>query len=439
MLQQPKTFFAIHRFESKCYDDSAGKLEVREPMVQSGLLGETQTYDFGWDEAESIALIDESIEKVKSVIGTAPVVVYGAGAHTTQYWQQLSQLNVVAIADKNSDLWGTTLKSLPIVGPKDIPQYAHHTIISSRAYEANILSELAVLLPDVECHRLYGDDYISVRIDAWAQELEQRVLAFQPKLLVHTPTHVKENLSAEFFLRLKQQLPDLKILTIWWDYDEENAEAGYLEYERQVLRYADLVIENSNGTRLERMYKQLPPYDRHPNPERVIFHPTWFDPSLFYYDPAVEKDIDIAIFGSRVGERGYWIDLLKEHYGDRFHHIGGVSGENRNPLPIVEYAALLRRTKVVVNTQTYSFREQCKGKVRETIQCGSFLLEQKNKETIFFQKKNNIFDGVKCFESFFELISIIENVMNKKINLNSKNMNYHIEWVKIILDKVSYD
>ncbi|SBT16334.1 hypothetical protein MGA5115_00414 [Marinomonas gallaica] len=408
MLKKPRTFFAIHRFESKCYEDSAGKLEVREPMVQSGLLGETQTYDFGWDETESLALINASVEQVKANIGDTPVVVYGAGAHTTQHWSQLATLNVVAIADKNPDLWGTTLKSLPIIGPKDIPKYAQHTIISSRAYEANILSELTVLLPDIECHRLYGDDYMSVRLDVWAQELEQRVLAFQPKLLVHTPTHVKENLSAEFFLRLKQQLPDLKILTIWWDYDEENTDSGYLEYERQVLRYADLVIENSNGTRLERMHKQMPPYDRHPNPEQVIFHPTWFDPSLFYYDPAIEKDIDIAIFGSRVGERGYWIDLLKEHYGDRFHHIGGVSGENRNPLPTAEYAELLRRTKIVVNTQTYPFREQCKGKVREAIQCGCVLIEQDNQETRLFEKMCQS-NSIHYFSGRDDLFSLIDH------------------------------
>jgi hypothetical protein len=89
----------------------------------------------------------------------------------------------------------------------------------------------------------------------------------------------------------------------------------------------------------------------------------------------------VAVFGSRVGERGEWIDLLAAEFGERFQHIGGVSGEQRNPLPIAEYAALLRRTKIVVNTQTYSFRQQCKGKVREAIQCGVLLMEQDNTET----------------------------------------------------------
>lgn len=437
MLHKPKTFFAIHRFESKCYEDSAGKLEVREPMLQSGLLGETKTYHFGWDEADSISLIESSIKRAKEHIGSDPVVVYGGGAHTTQYWGQLSRLNIVAIADKNSDLWGSELKGLPVIAPQNIFKYAAHVVVSSRAYEANIISELNDAFPGLQCHRLYGDCFVSLRLQDWALELRQQVLEFQPDLLVHTPTHVKENLSAEFFLSLKQQLPKLKILTVWWDYDEENTDAGYLEYERQVLRYADLVIENSNGTRLERMHKQLPPYEQHPHPERVIFHPTWFDPSLFYVDPEIEKDIEIAVFGSRVGERGKWIDLLKQHYGHRFHHIGGVSGENRKPVPTEEYAALLRRTKIVVNTQTYSFREQCKGKVREALQCGCQLVEQDNRETRIFEKRGH-YNGIHYFKTELDLIKVIDNISSRNGSDNRQNVSqYYGDWCAELLERIS--
>lgn len=434
MLRKPKTFFAIHRFESKCYEDSAGKLEVREPMVQSGLLGETKTYHFGWDEADSISLIESSIKRAKEHIGNDLVVVYGGGAHTTQYWEQLSRLNIVAIADKNSELWGSELKGLPVIAPQSISKYATQVVVSSRAYEANIVSELNDAYPSLQCHRLYGDCFMFQRLQDWALELRQQVLRFQPDLLVHTPTHVKENLPAEFFLELKQQLPQLKIVTVWWDYDEENADSGYLEYERQVLRYADLVIENSNGTRLERMHKQLSPYDQHPHPERVIFHPTWFDPSLFYFDSAIEKDIEIAVFGSRVGERGKWIDLLQQHYGDRFHHIGGVSGENRKPVPTEEYAALLRRTKVVVNTQTYSFREQCKGKVREALQCGCILVEQDNQETRRFEKRGH-YNGIYYFNTEHDLIKVIDETPSYNGSVNKlKGADYSLVWCSGLLD-----
>ena len=437
MLHKPKTFFAIHRFESKCYEDSAGKLEVREPMVQSGMLGETKTYHFGWDEADSISLIEASIKRAKEHMGSDPVVVYGGGAHTTQYWEQLSRLNIVAIADKNSELWGSELKGLPVIAPQSISKYATQVVVSSRAYEANIVSELNDAYPSLQCHRLYGDCFMSQRLQDWAIELRQQVLEFQPDLLVHTPTHVKENLSAEFFLSLKQQLPKLKILTVWWDYDEENADAGYLQYEREVLRYADLVIENSNATRLERMHKQMPPYDQHVRPERVVFHPTWFAPSLFYLDPNIEKDIEIAVFGSRVGERGKWIDLLQQHYGDRFHHIGGVSGENRKPIPTEEYAALLRRTRIVVNTQTYAFREQCKGKVREALQCGCLLVEQDNQETRRFEKRGH-YSGINYFKTELDLIKVIDEISRCSASVNEqREADFVIEWCSDLLDMLN--
>lgn len=380
MLVKPRTLFAIHRFESKPFADSAGNLEVMAPMLQSGLLGPADCVDFGWTETLSAELVAEAVQQHVGVYGQKPVIVYGAGAHTTQYWSAISQLNVVAIADKNPALWGSRLKGLPVIRPADMPQYAGHVLISSRAFESNIARELAVSLPQLQLLTIYTGR-LEQQLQCWAEQLQARVLAFLPDLLVHTPTHVTENLPAEFFLALKQQFPQLKILTVWWDYDEENAAAGYLDYERAVLTYADLVIENSNASRLTRLHHNEPPYQHHRNPQRVIFHPTWFDPSLFYTIPLAQRDIDIAVFGSRVGERGEWIDLLAAEFGERFQHIGGVSGEQRNPLPIAEYAALLRRTKIVVNTQTYSFRQQCKGKVREAIQCGVLLMEQDNAET----------------------------------------------------------
>ena len=411
MLVKPRTFFAIHRFESKPFADSAGNLEVMAPMLQSGLLGPTDCVDFGWTEALSAELVAEAVQEHCAVYGPAPVVVYGAGAHTTQYWSAISQLNVVAIADKNPALWGSRVKGLAVIRPADIPQYAGHVLISSRAFESNITRELAASLPQVQLLPLYAGR-LEQQLQAWADQVAARVLAFQPDLLVHTPTHVTENLPASFFLQLKRQLPQLKIVTVWWDYDEENSAAGYLDYERAVLSYADLVIENSNASRLTRMHNNEHPYQQHTNPERVIFHPTWFDPSMFYPISQAERDIDVAVFGSRVGERGEWIDLLAAEFGERFQHIGGVSGEQRNPLPIEQYAALLRRTKIVVNTQTYSFRQQCKGKVREAIQCGVLLMEQDNTET-----RQLLPDGcgVVYFRTPAELISHIRYYLTELV------------------------
>ncbi|TDO96241.1 glycosyltransferase [Marinomonas balearica] len=433
MLTKPRTFFAIHRFESKSYEDSAGKIEIREPMVQSGRLGEHETFHFGWDEIDCLDLINQSIKVAKAQAGNAPVVIYGAGAHTTQHWYLFSSLNIVAVADKNESLWGSFLKEKPVISPKQISDYSNHVVISSRAYEENIRDELLKAYPTLTLFQLYGNDYMEKRLVLWANTLREKVLRFQPDLLVHTPTHVRENLPSQFFLELKQQVPNMKILTVWWDYDETNIEAGYLEYERQVLEYADLVIENSNGTRLERMHRNEAPYCSHLNSEKVIFHPSWFDPSLFY-NSGEERDIDIALFGSRVGERGRWIDFLEDTYGDRFRHIGGVSGEHRNPIPISEYAALLRRTKVVVNTQTYSFRSQCKGKVRETLQCGAILMEEENSETPLAFPND---DSILYFDSFEGLRDKIDTLIEhySKYKQPRNEINW-VAWTEYLLENL---
>ncbi|MEC7691415.1 MAG: glycosyltransferase [Pseudomonadota bacterium] len=403
MLSQPRTFFAIHCFESKCYEDSAGKLEVRDPMIQSGLLGEHTTFTFGWNEKESTDAVSQRIGLYKQQLQGEPVVIYGAGAHTTEYWQLFSELNVVALADKNPALWGSTIHGIPVVPPAEIDALAKAVIISSRAFESAILQELSILDPSLQLLPLYHGNR-EAKLAAWETELVERVSAFQPALLVHTPTHVNENISAECFVHLKAMLPHMKVVTIWWDYDEDNSDCGYLEYERQVLRYADLVIENSNCTRLGKLHSNLPPYEQHLKPERVIFHPTWFNVHLFKPVPYSERTLDVAVFGSKVGERGKWITFLHQEFGERFQHIGGVSGEEKQPISVEEYANTLGRAKIVVNTQTYSFRKQCKGKVRESLQSGCILLEQENEETRQFIKGE---EGIFYFSTPQELASQI--------------------------------
>lgn len=433
MLVKPRTFFAIHKFETKSYEDSAGKLEVREPMVQSELLGEHQTFHFGWQQEDSNELIKQAVIRCKYKIGTNPIILYGAGAHTTQYWDYISILNVVAIVDKNAQLWGKMLNSLPIISPDKIETYGTNILISSRAFEDNIHSELSTMNPKYTIFKLYGNEFLSQALKKWCNELKSQILAFKPDLLVHTPTHVKENISKKFFLDLKKRLPDLKILTVWWDYDEENEASGYLEYEREVLDYADLVIENSNGSRLKKLKAKLYPYEDHRNVEKVIFQPTWFDPSLFYCGIESEKSIQVALFGSVVGERREWINFLQEQFYEQFIHIGGVSGSERNLIAIDEYAKLLRKTNIVVNTQTYGFREQCKGKVREAIQCGAILIEQDNSETREFERLYGPF-GIRYFSSKDDLVVQIRKAIKepfKKRNVDS--VTFCKNWTKSIL------
>jgi hypothetical protein len=405
MLSAPRTLFVIHRFDAKPLSDSAGVIEVLKPMLASGLLGEHRVISLGRDTEDYLALIEAAVERAARAAAGAPVVIYGAGAHTRQFTPQLGRLRITAVADRDPSLWGTRCMGHPVIAPDQIPAHAQHVVISSRAYEQGILQDLAASFGNtVRLHPLYGPNPDGEMRAARETEIQETVEAFRPDLLVHTPVHPHENLSAEFFLGLRDLHPALRIVTLWWDYDEAARHGSYLDYERETLRWADLVIENSNGTRLERMRRGDPPYEHHRNCDKVFFHPTVFDPALFHPEPEAEPRYDIALFGSSVGRRREWIDRLSRRYGERFHHLGGTYESGRAPLPVADYAAALRRTRICVNTQTYPFRTQCKGKVREALACGVLLLEEDNPETRLLLQPG---EGIEYFsdeESLFALI-----------------------------------
>ncbi|MBB4011888.1 glycosyltransferase family protein [Niveibacterium umoris] len=395
----------IHRFDTKSLADSAGVLEVMRPMLASGLLGEHRLVSLGCDTEDYRRLLKKRLADVGSQADGAPVVVYGAGAHTRQFWPELRHLNVVAVADRDETLHGTLCVGLPVISPALVASHARHVVISSRAYESAIERELGALHGDaITIHPLYGSNPDGELRHVWETEILDTVKDFQPDLLVYTPVHPHENLQPWLFEAARKAQPALKILTLWWDYDEAAEQSSYLDYERDSLLWADLVIENSNGTRLQRMAAGAPPYEHHRHCERVIFHPTPFDPALFYPQPDVPPLYDIALFGSSVGRRRFWIDALKARYGERFHHLGGVYEPNRPPLPIADYAFALRHTRICINTQTYPFRSQCKGKVREALGCGVLLLEEDNPETRLLLAPGEGIDYFSDVESLFALI-----------------------------------
>mgnify|MGYP001281946071 FL=1 len=70
-----------------------------------------------------------------------------------------------------------------------------------------------------------------------------------------------------------------------------------------------------------------------------------------------------------------------------------------------EYAELSGRSKIIVNTQTYTFRSQCKGKVREALASGALLLEQDSYDTRAFLGG---LECVKFFKNEDELIELID-------------------------------
>ncbi|MCX9156188.1 glycosyltransferase [Niveibacterium sp. 24ML] len=410
MTPSPRTLFVIHRFDTKSLADSAGVLEVMKPMLASGLIGEHRLVTLGRDTDDYRALIARRVSEIAQASCGAPVVIYGAGAHTRQFLPELGRLPIVALADRDESLHGTQRLGLPVIAPSEIPRHAAQVVISSRAYEEGIAADLAELHGErITLHTLYRRNPDGELRELWEGEILDAVREFQPDLLVHTPVHPHENIAPTVFHTARALCPGMKIVTLWWDYDETALTGSYLDYERASLEWADLVIENSNGTRLARMKAHQPPYQQHRHTERVFFHPTVFDPALFHPEPHAEIRYEIALFGSSVGRRREWIDLLTARYGQRFHHLGGVYEPGRPPLPVAEYAAALRHTRICVNTQTYPFRSQCKGKVREALGCGVLLLEEDNPETRLLLAPG---EGIEYFRDADALFALIDHYLS---------------------------
>jgi hypothetical protein len=403
MPQPVSALFVIHQFEVKSLECSAGYMEVAKPAIHSGLIGEHRILPFGTKLDDAEVWVDKIIDSKHKQWGRAPVVVYGAGAHTRKFLAQFRRLNVVALADREPALWDTQIEGLPVIAPEMIPHYAHKVVISSRAYEQSIQAQLDKLFDgQLELSCLYADTKDQHKLSLQSQ-IDRLLEDFQPDVLFYTPTHPQESLDARYFLSLKARYPSLNIVTIWWDYDEQAEAASYLDFERDMLRYSDFVIENSNVTRLQKLHARHAPYQHHTNVHKVHFHPTVFDPDLFYRDPAEYKTVDVAIWGSSVGMRQKWIDLLAASY-QGFRQFGGVY-QNDIPLSTSEYAAWYRKTKIAVNTQTYAFRSQCKGKVREALCSGTFLLEQDNPQTRGFVPEGK---GVVYFSDEQDLLRKID-------------------------------
>jgi hypothetical protein len=392
--------FVVQNFEVKSYEDSAAKIEVIEPIKKSTFVKNQQVLCFDRSYTEHYAdIVQSNLNKLLIEIGQEPVVIYGAGLHTQQHMHLFKQFNIVAITDRDENLWGEQLSEIDIIPPDKIPNCTEHVIISSKAYEESIHKDLIQRYSSVNSHKLYCS--LNSEVTFYKNMHEKVTKSMEnsiPDVVFYCPTHPSDCLPVSYWLQIKAKFPKVKFITLWWDYDEE-ANSPYLNFERDCLQWNDLCIENSNATRIDKMRKGLPPYENHQNSNKVVFHPTIFDPELFYLNTNIEKKYDIALFGSAAGQRKHWISLLKDEYKERFHHIGGVL-HGEETLSISDYAKALQATKICINTQTYPFREQCKGKVREALACGVMLLEEDNVQTrqlirsgqgvLFFQDKNSL-------------------------------------------------
>lgn len=408
MTAQKSVLFVIQNFEVKQGKDAAGYVEIVSPMLHSGLVADYQVLEFNRSYiAHYLPSLQQRFQELKTELASLPVVVYGAGIHTRQHWDYLKELNVVAFADKQVSLQGKKLFDLPIIAPEKISSFTQHVVISSKAFELNIEDELKGL--SFTTYTLYKNSQVDKDYFVnMYEQIAQQCRNMQPDMLFYSPCHPQDNMRVGFWHQLKKEFPQVKFVVVWWDHDEQAKNYSYLTYERECLTWADVVIDAGNYTRLLRMRANQAPYEQHTNVENVYFHPTVFAPEWFYSDESVKKIYDVVIMGGDGGRRKYWVELLQREFPSQFAHIGGVY-QGKKLLPMSEYADALRRAKIMVNTQTYDYRSDCKGKVREALGCGVFLLEEYNPETEAFLPEGT---GYVFYHSEEELIHLIHFYLN---------------------------
>ncbi len=394
-----RALFVIQRFDSKCLEDSAGMVEIVNPLIQSGLVKNHEVFSWGKDYSFWHNYIAQQVADLAIEVKQQAVTIYGAGEHSLEYWRHLAQFNVRAIADKQSDKWNIQLNQCPIISPDAIE--TEHVIVSSRAWEATIIEELKLKYPDKKIYGLYSNSHEMTQ--QFNRDAINRLHSLYDlsafDLLIYTPAEPRESLSADQLKSLKTA-SNGKLAVVWWDYDDSSENNVYCDFERDCLSQADLIIDPGNYTRVNKLKQHQFPYQNFRYTDKVHLLPTPVDSSAFY--PRSLKTVELAIFGSDVGLRGRWISLLSERFSC-FQHIGGVSNATR-PIPLNEYARLSGASKIIVNTQTYEFRSQCKGKVREALASGALLIEQDCYDSrMFFQNC----DFVRFFSTEEELLEVV--------------------------------
>lgn len=421
-LAKPNVLFLVQCFESKGYLDSAGHTEIVAPMAASGLLGRIEVHSWGKDLNFFHQYVAHEIDFIAKKVGRVPVIVYGAGAHSEEFFKEFSALNLVGFSDSNPVLWNKPFLDLEIIEPDQIRKKASHVLISSRVWDREITRLLREQHPELSVYPLY--EGLMAQNELYLQKQLDHVKSHFAKdrfdLIVYCPASPAEAFSDKHFEQLRNYF-DAKLATVWWDYDESNASNDYMQFERCSLRYSDAVIDPGNFTKNLRLKSGQPPFHLHQGGEKVHVLPTAFDPNLFFPRPK-EWSHPLAMFGSVVGGRRNWKQFLQECYGERFRHVGGVY-QGRTPVPMAEYARLLSITPIVVNTQTYEFRSQCKGKVREVLACGGLLLEEDNPESrIFFEKQ----DFMDFFSNTEQLHSLTDHYLQHPCEAEAKGLaGYH--------------
>lgn len=210
------------------------------------------------------------------------------------------------------------------------------------------------------------------------QNLIHVIDEFKPDLVVYLITWTSENIPIPVLERLKSTR-DFKLMTLVPDYNEDHA--GFMEYDRAIIALSDLTALADSSWRVDRIRQRQGLYADYTNTESVHFMPTV--PDLDMFKPSRVKRYGVTIAGSSEGERIKVVAAL-EARGIKVNRVGGLMQTDRF-VSHEEYARALSESRIVVNTQTHvSERIQLKGRVSQVLGCGSFLLEQTNRESVRF-------------------------------------------------------
>jgi len=158
--------------------------------------------------------------------------------------------------------------------------------------------------------------------------------------------------------RIKTMAPNIKLCGIWGD------SAWHMS--QQIMRSLNSVFD---------LHLTLD-YVFSPEPHNYLS--LWGYPlstSIFHGDPTGQRFIDVSFVGS-LGERPDRITAIQElrNRGIDVKHFGG---QTEDRLTVENYASVLQQSKITLNFSTIT----SKGRTKEAIACGAFLLEPETSPT----------------------------------------------------------
>ncbi len=213
--------------------------------------------------------------------------------------------------------------------------------------------------------------------DNMVEILDQVLCQYTPDLIVNICSWVGGSLHPAVFTMLRNAGHRFKVVTILFDVGEQYPMTMMLN--QIALDHCDRTLLCDDESYFRRLTSRTGPFAKFTNVDRAVFLPLSIDPRLFH--PRDEIRIhDIVIFGSSEDRRIGYVEALSKRYGHRFKKLGGYMPEDTF-LSFDDYVLAINQSKIIVNTQTREERDQIKGRIKEVLSCGGFLIDQATPNT----------------------------------------------------------